>query len=47
MDTMQRQDLIHDILTNRLNPQERRHVLLIVGVTPEEERANAGNEDGS
>jgi hypothetical protein len=45
MDTMQRQDLIHDILAANLTPQERRHVLLIVGVTPEEEVAYAG--DGS
>jgi hypothetical protein len=45
MDTMQRQDLIHDILATNLTPKERRHVLLIVGVTPEEEVAYAG--DGS
>ncbi len=46
MDTMRRQDVIHDILAASLNPEERRHVLLIVGVTPEEEIANAGDEDG-
>ena len=45
MDTMQRQDLIHDLLATHLTGQERRHVLLIVAVTPEEEAANAGNED--
>ncbi len=45
MDTMQRQDLIHDILTTHLTGEERKHVLLIVGVTPEEEIANAGDED--
>ena len=37
MDTVQRQDLIHDILATHLTPEERRHVLLVVGVTPEEE----------
>jgi hypothetical protein len=45
MDTMQRQNLIHDILATQLTGEERRHVLLIVGVTPEEEVANAGSED--
>jgi len=45
MDTMQRQDLIHEVLTAGLTPQERRHVLMIVAVTPEEEIANAGNDD--
>ena len=45
MDTMQRQDLIHDILENHLTPEERRHVLLIVAVTPEEAIANAADED--
>jgi acid stress-induced BolA-like protein IbaG/YrbA len=39
MDTMKRQDLIHDILTKHLTEEERRHVLLIVAVTPEEEIA--------
>jgi stress-induced morphogen len=43
-DAMQRQDLIHDILATRLTEEERRHVLMIVAVTPEEEVANAGNE---
>jgi hypothetical protein len=46
LDSMQRQNLIHDILATNLNPEERRHVLLIVAVTPEEEMANAGDEDG-
>lgn len=44
LDTMQRQDLIHDILATQLKPEERRQVLLIVGVTPEEELANAGED---
>jgi hypothetical protein len=42
MDTMQRQNLIHDILTTNLTAEERRRVLLLVGVTPEEEIANVG-----
>ena len=41
LDTMQRQELIHDLLATHLNSEERRHVLLIVAVTPEEEIANA------
>jgi hypothetical protein len=45
MDTMQRQDLIHDILATSLNPQERRHIVIIVGVTPEEESAYAGDRE--
>ena len=45
MDTMQRQDLIHEILEAGLTPQERRHVLLVVAVTPEEEIANSGDDD--
>ena len=45
LDTMQRQDLIHELLTAHLSGEERRHVLLIVGVTPEEEMANAWDED--
>jgi stress-induced morphogen len=45
MDTMQRQDLIHEILTTQLTPEARRHVLVIVAVTPEEEIANADDDD--
>ena len=45
MDTMQRQDLIHDILTSHLSGEERRRVLLIVAVTPEEGAANGGDQD--
>lgn len=45
LDTMQRQDLIHDILTTQLTGEERRHILLIVAVTPEEEVANTADED--
>jgi hypothetical protein len=37
--------MIHHILASRLTGEERRHVLLIVGVTPEEEIANAADED--
>jgi hypothetical protein len=36
MDTMQRQNLIHNLLETKLTPAERRHVLIIVCVTPEE-----------
>jgi acid stress-induced BolA-like protein IbaG/YrbA len=43
LDTMQRQDIIHDILATHLSPEERRHVVLIVAVTPEEEAANAAD----
>src|SRR5438270_13088839 len=46
MDTMQRHDLIHDLLATHLSGAERRHVLLIVGVTPEEEIADTDDEDG-
>ena len=44
MDTMQRQDLIHDRLEDRLTADERRHVVIIVAVTPEEEIAYAEDE---
>ena len=45
MDTMQRQNLIHDLLATHLTGEERRQVVLIVGVTPEEAVANARTED--
>ena len=45
MDAMQRQDQIHDILATQLTGEERRRVLLIVAVTPEEEVVNAENEN--
>lgn len=45
MDTMRRQDLIFDILKQGLTKEERRHVLLIVAVTPEEELAYAEDEN--
>jgi len=45
MDTMQRQNLIHDILTTNLTAEERRHVVLLIGVTPEDEIANVGADD--
>jgi stress-induced morphogen len=41
MDSMRRQDLIHDILATNLTGEELRHVLMIAGLTPEEELANA------
>jgi hypothetical protein len=42
---MQRQNLIHDILATHLSAEERRHVSLIVTVTPEEEAANTVIQD--
>lgn len=45
MDTMQRQDLIFDLLATHLTEAERRHVLLIVAVTPEEGIAYASDDD--
>ncbi len=45
MDTMQRQNLLHDILATHLTREEQRNVVLIVGVTPEEAVANAEDED--
>lgn len=45
LDGMQRQDIIHDLLATSLTPAERRQVVLLVGVTPEEELANARDED--
>ena len=41
MDLMQRQDAIHELLEANLTPKERRKVLIIVAVTPEEEKARA------
>jgi hypothetical protein len=45
METMRRQDLLHDILATSLTPDEQRRVLVIVAVTPEEVIANAADED--
>jgi hypothetical protein len=45
METMRRQDLIHDILVASLTPEEQRQVLVIVAVTPEEEIANAVDDN--
>jgi hypothetical protein len=44
MDTMQRQDMIHNLLEARLTPEERRQVVIIVAVTPEEEIAYAEDD---
>lgn len=44
MDSMKRQDLFHDLLSSRFTEDEQRHILLIVGVTPEEELANSVDE---
>jgi len=43
-DTMERQDIFHELLATHLTGEERRQVLLIVGVTPEEEVADAKDE---
>jgi len=45
LDSMQRQDLIHDILSKQLTEEEQRHVLMIVAVTPEEEVAYAADKN--
>jgi stress-induced morphogen len=44
MDTLQRQDLIHELLTTHLTREEQRHVLMLVALTPEEELANAADD---
>jgi hypothetical protein len=44
LDSMQRYDLIHDILTKNLTGAERKQVVIIVGVTPEEEIAYSTDE---
>jgi hypothetical protein len=36
MDTIDRQSLIGEIVETHLSPEERRRVLVIVGVTPDE-----------
>jgi hypothetical protein len=36
MDSMDRQNLINKTIKVKLSPEERRHVQIIVGVTPEE-----------
>lgn len=36
METIDRQNLIGDIVATHLTPEERRRVLVIVGVTPDE-----------
>jgi acid stress-induced BolA-like protein IbaG/YrbA len=45
MDTMQRQELIYDILAANLTKEEQRDVLMIVCLTPEEELAYAADKD--
>jgi acid stress-induced BolA-like protein IbaG/YrbA len=37
MDSMDRYDMIDDVLKRRLKPEEQHRVALIVGVTPDEE----------
>lgn len=43
-DSMQRQEMIHDILSNNLTKEERQDIAIIVCVTPEE--ALALSQDG-
>lgn len=45
MDTMDRQNLLHQILTTHLSAEEQQHVLMIVAVTPEEELASTASAD--
>ncbi len=42
---VQRQELIQDALATSLTPAERRQVVIIIGVTPEEELANTCDAD--
>jgi hypothetical protein len=42
LDMMDRQDLIGEVLDRHLSPKEQRRILVIVGVTPEEEAAHSG-----
>jgi stress-induced morphogen len=41
VDLMDRQTLIQDILAKRLSKEEMKHILVLVAVTPEEERAHS------
>lgn len=45
MDTIDRQNLIGDLLATRLTADERRHVQVIVGVTPDEGTGYLAGED--
>jgi hypothetical protein len=45
MESIDRQNLIGDILTTHLTPEERRRVQVIVGVTPDEGTGYLADED--
>ena len=45
METLDRQNLIGDIIATHLSPEERRRVLVIVGVTPDEGTGYLAGED--
>ena len=45
METIDRQNLIGDIVATELSPEERRRVQVIVGVTPDEEAGYLAGED--
>ncbi len=45
MESIDRQNLIGDILATHLTPEERRRVQVIVGVTPDEGTGYLANED--
>ena len=45
METIDRQNLIGDIVATQLSPEERRRVLVIVGVTPDEGTGYLASEE--
>jgi len=45
MDTIDRQNLIGELVETHLKPEERRQVQIIVGVTPEEGTGYLAGED--
>jgi hypothetical protein len=45
METLDRQNLIGDIVATQLDPEERRRVLVIVGVTPDEGTGYLAGQD--
>jgi hypothetical protein len=45
METIDRQNLIGDIISTHLSREERRHVQVIVGVTPEEGTGYLASEE--
>jgi hypothetical protein len=45
METTDRQNLISDIVTTNLRPEERRRVLVTIGVTPDEGTGYLASEE--